>query len=97
LVIAAAGVWAVFVVESQRRNLEDRHLEAQRQAAFATEAFQAWRYAARYETFAGPNEQDKPERNKTLSDEHNNCIYRRSLKSNVSRHSWRGNSLSPKR
>ena len=51
LAITAVGAWAIFSVEDERKNLELRQMEAQRQAVLASEGFAAWKHATRYETF----------------------------------------------
>src|SRR5687768_7461706 len=49
-----AGAWPIFAVETSRRDLELRQLDAQHLATLEAEAQQAWRHATRYETFWMP-------------------------------------------
>ena len=69
LTFTAAGAWAIFAVENERKNFEVRQVEAARQSAQENEVHQAWRHATRYEIFYAPllNSQQEPKRNDTLT------------------------------
>jgi hypothetical protein len=69
LLAIAIGAWAIFFIESERKNLEVHQIEAARKATQENEAYQAWRHATRYETFWIPllNSRQEPRRNDTLS------------------------------
>jgi hypothetical protein len=69
LVIVAAGSWAIFAVENERKQLELRQLEAQQQGTLEAEGYSAWRHSTRYDTFWIPlvNSRQEPKRNETLT------------------------------
>jgi hypothetical protein len=70
LAVSATGIWAVFSVENERKNLELRQIEALHHAALAGEGLSAWRYATGLGTFAGPlaNSHQEPKRSDTFRD-----------------------------